>query len=234
MIITIFFGFIHINEQSSQIICIGRCADLVIDHTDSVVCLTNIQHGFDKILTIQTKHPSNTDNEILLQCLADCQLTFQLCLTVYIQRLIILAIWLPGLCALTIKHIVRADIGHLTIQFLAYICNILRAASIDCTDLCYFIVILCHVHSSPCCTMDHGIRIYFYNYFFNGFFISNIQSHIRCFCYHRIISNTTVVFLNIRTNTFMAALQQLIHHIMAQLTANACYKKLHVLSSSGF
>ena len=32
----------------------------------------------------------------------------------------------------------------------------------------------------------------------------------------------------------MAALQQLIHHIMTQLAANACYKKLHVLSSSGF
>ena len=51
----------------------------------------------------------------------------------------------------------------------------------------YFIVILCHIHSSPCCTVDHGIRIYFCNYFFNGILIGNIQSHIRCFCYRRTI-----------------------------------------------
>ena len=195
------------------------------------MCLADIQHSLDKVLTIQPKHPSNADDEILLQCLADCQLTFQLCLTVYIQRLIILAIWLPGLCTLTIKHIVRADIGHLTIQFLAYICNILRAACIDSTNLRYFIIILCHVHSSPCCTMDHGVRIYFCNYLFNSILIGNVQSDIRCFCYCRAICYTAVVFLNIRTNTFMATLQQFIHHIMSQLTANACYKKLHVLSS---
>ena len=198
------------------------------------MCLADIQHSLDKVLTIQPKHPSNADNEILLQCLADCQLTFQLCLTVYIQRLIILAIWLPGLCALTIKHIVRADIGHLTIQFLAYICNILRAARIDSTDFCHFIVILCHIHSSPCCTVNYSIRIYFCNNFLNSIFVGNVLCYIRCFCYRRTICYTAVVFLNIRTNTFMTALQQLIHHIMAQLTANACYKKLHVLSSSGF
>ena len=231
MIIAVLLGFIHIDEQSSQIICIGRCADLVIDHTDSIVRLADIQHGLNKVLTIQTEHPRNADNEILLQRLANCQLTFQLCLTVYIQRLIILTIRLPGLCALTIKHIVRTDIGHLTIQFLAYICNILRAACVDSTDFRHFIVILCHIHSSPCCTVDHGIRIYFCNNFFNGIFISNVQCHIRCFCYRRTICHTTVVLLNIRTHTFVTALQQFIHHIMSQLTTNACYKKLHVLSS---
>ena len=42
--------------------------------------------------------------------------------------------------------------------------------------------------------------------FFNGIFISNVQCHIRCFCYRRTICYTAVVFLNIRTHTFVTAL----------------------------
>ena len=206
MVIAVLLGFIHINKQSSQIICIGRCANLVINHADSSVRLADIQHGLNKVLTIQTEYPCDTDNEILLQRLADCQLAFQFRLAVYIQRLVILAVRLPRLCALTVKHIVRTDISHLAVQFLANICNVLRAACIDSTNLRNFIVILCHIHSSPCCTMDHGIRIYFCNYFLNSVLISNIQSHIRCFCYRRTICHTTVVLLNIRTHTFVTAL----------------------------
>lgn len=56
--------------------------------------------------------------------------------------------------------------------------------------------------------MDHGIRIYFCNYLFNSILIGNVQSDIRCFCYCRAICYTAVVFLNIRTNAFMATLQQ--------------------------
>ena len=198
------------------------------------MCLTNIQHGLNKVLTIQAKHPCNADNEILLQRLADCQLTFEFRLTIHIQRFVILAVRLPRLCTLTIKHIVCADIGHFAVQLLADICNVLSASSIDGTNFRYFIFILSHIHSSPCCTMDHGIRIYFCNYFFDIVLISNIQCYIWSLRHRRTISNTTVVFLNVRTYPFMATLQQLVHHIMAQLTANARYKKLHVLSSSGF
>ena len=79
--------------------------------------------------------------------------------------------------------------------------------------------------------VNHSILIYFCNYFFNSVFVSNIQIHIRCIHYCGFICHTAVVFLNIRTNTLMTALQQFIHHIMPQLTANTCYKKLHVLSS---
>ena len=84
MVVAVFISLIHIDKQSSQIISIGRCADLVIDHTDSIVRLADIQHGLDKVLTIQAKHPCNADNEILLQRLADCQLPFQFRLAVHI------------------------------------------------------------------------------------------------------------------------------------------------------
>ena len=84
MVIAVLFSFIHVDEQSSQIICIGRCANLVINHTDSIVRLADIQHGLNKVLTIHPKHPSNADDEILLQCLANCQFPFQLRLAVYI------------------------------------------------------------------------------------------------------------------------------------------------------
>ena len=110
--------------------------NLVINHADSSVRLADIQHGLNKVLTIQTEYPCDTDNEILLQRLADCQLTFQFRLAVYIQRLVIFAVRLPRLCALTVKHIIRADVGHFAVQFLADICNVLSAASIDGTDFC--------------------------------------------------------------------------------------------------
>ena len=231
MIIAVLLGLIHIDEQSSQIVCIGRCADLVIDHTDCVVCLADIQHGLNEIFTVQTKHPSNTDNKILFQRLADCQFAFQLRLAVHIQRLVILAVRLPRLCSLTIKHIVCADISHLAVQFLADICNVLSATCIDSTDFLHFIVVLCHIHSSPCCTVDHRIRIYFRNDFLNCILVRNIQGNIWCFCYCGAVCHTTVILLNIRAYTLMATLQQFVHHIMTQLTANTCHKKLHVLSS---
>ena len=58
MVIAVLFGLIHINEQSSQIICIDRCTNLVINHTDSIMRLANIQHSLDKVLTVQTQHPN--------------------------------------------------------------------------------------------------------------------------------------------------------------------------------
>ena len=195
------------------------------------MCLAYIQHRLNKVLTIQTEHPSNADNKILLQRLAYCQLTFQFRLAVYIQRLVILTIRLPRLGTLTVKHIVCADIGHLTVQLLADVCNILCATCVDSTDFRHFIVILCHIHSSPCCTVDHCVRVYFRNDFLNCTLVRNIQGNIQCFCYCGAVCHTTVIFLNIRSYTLMATLQQLVHHIMSKLTANTCYKKLHVPSS---
>ena len=226
MVISVLLGFIHIDKQSSQIICIGRCTDLVIDHTDSIMGLAYIQHGLDEIFTVQAEHPCNADNEILLQRLAHCQLTFQLRLTVHIQRFIALTIRLPRFCSLTVEHIVRADIGHLAVQPLADICNILGSASIDCTNFRHFVVILCHVHSRPCRTVDHSVRIHFRDNFLNSIFIRNIQCNIRSLRYRRTICHAAVVFLNVRTHTFMTTLQQFVHDIMSQLTANACYKNL--------
>ena len=55
-----------------------------LPYADSSVRLADIQHGLNKVLTIQTEYPCDTDNEILLQRLADCQLTFQFRLAVYI------------------------------------------------------------------------------------------------------------------------------------------------------
>ena len=103
------------------------------------------------------------------------QLTFQFRLTIHIQGLIVLAVRLPWLCSLTVKHIVCADICHFTVQLLADIRNVLRAASVDSTYFRHVFIILCHVHGRPRCAVDHGIRIHIRNCLFYGVPIGDIQ-----------------------------------------------------------
>ena len=136
---------------------------------------TNVQHGLDKILPVSSKDPGNADDKVLFKFPADRQLTFQFRLTIHIQGLIVLAVRLPWLCSLTVKHIVCADICHFTVQLLADIRNVLRAASVDSTYFRHVFIILRHVHGRPRCAVDHGIRIHIRNCLFYGVPIGDIQ-----------------------------------------------------------
>ena len=107
MIVTVFICLQHVHQKSCQIKCIRRRTDLVIHHSQCVVGLTHVQHGLDEILSVLTEHPGNADNEVLLQCLRHSQLSCQLCLSVHVQRFVVLAVRIPGSLTLSVKHVVR-------------------------------------------------------------------------------------------------------------------------------
>ena len=46
------------------------------------------------------------------------------------------------------------------------------------------------------------------------------------------VRHAAVAFLNIRSDAFMPAPDQLVHHVVAELAANTRHKKLHALTSA--
>ena len=110
MVVAVLIGFAHIHQKPCQVETIGRRTDLVIDYPDFIMGLAHIDHGLNEILTVQTEHPCNTDDKVLLQRVRNRQLAFQLGLTVDVQGLIVLAVRLPRLRSLAIEHIVCGQI----------------------------------------------------------------------------------------------------------------------------
>lgn len=80
----------------------------------------------------------------------------------------------PRLCALAIEHIIRANVCHLTVQLFTSACNILSTTSIDSADFFHFVIVFCHIYSSPCRAVDHSIRIYCCDYLFDSIFIGDV------------------------------------------------------------
>ena len=190
--------------------------------------LAHIDHGLNKVLAVQTEYPCNTNDEVLLQRVRHRQLTFQFGLAIDIQRLIVLTIRLPRLGSLSVKHIVRGQIEHFAIQFLAGISNVLGTACINFSNSFYLIVIFCHIHSSPCSTVDHRIRFDSFNHLGNRIFICDVQLYIVHSGNRATICDTCIGICHIRTDALMTSFIQFIHDIMAQLTINACYEELHI------
>ena len=69
-----------------------------------------IQHGLDKILSVLSKYPCDTYNEIFIQSAGYSKLPVQLCLAVYVQWFIVLTIRCPGCLPLSVKYIVCGKI----------------------------------------------------------------------------------------------------------------------------
>ena len=197
MIISILFCLYHIYQKTCKIKCIRRCTNLVIYNCKFIVCLTDIQHRLDKVLTVLAKYPCNTYDKVFVQITGYSKLSIQLCLSIYIQWSIILAIWLPWLCALSIKHIIRTDIYHLTIQFFTHLCDIFGTACINRMYDRLFIFILCIIYCCPCCTMHHNIWIHFAHYLFYRCSICNIHRNIWHCGYRSSVLNTAVFFLDV-------------------------------------
>ena len=136
--------------------------------------LRYIQHRFNKVLSIYSKYPCNTNDKVAFKIAADRLLTFQLCLSVNIQGLISSAIRLPWFCSLSVKYIVCGNVNHLAVKLFANLCNIFCPSGIDSTNLSHLILIFCKIYRSPCSTVDHNIRSAFCENFFYCFFICNI------------------------------------------------------------
>ena len=232
MIIAVFFGFIHINQQPRQIVCVRRRADLIVDHANRVVGFPDIQHRLDEILSIQAEYPRDADDEILLKRPADRQLTLELGLPIDVQRPVIPAIRLPRFGSLSVKHVIRADVCHLAAQLFAGVRHVLRASHIDRAHLFRLFGLLCQIHRRPRRAMDHSVRLYVRHDPLHSGSVGNIQRHIRRLRHRGAVRHAAIAFLNVRSDAFMAAPDQLVHHVVAELAANARHKKLHALTSA--
>ena len=99
---------------------------------------------------------------------------------------------------------------------------------IDLADLLHLVVILRQIHSRPGCTVYHHVRLDLRQHLLHSLFVCDIQLHIRHFRHSTAVCSSTVLRSDIGTNTLVPSLCQFIHHIMAQLSADACYKNFHI------
>ena len=227
MIVAVLLGLKHVHEQSCEVQCIGRCPDLIHDHAYSIVGLSDVQHGLDKVFSIEAEDPGDADDEILLEGPRDGLLTAELRLTIVVERRIILTVRLPRGLALTVEDVVGGDIDHLRIHELRGIGDVLHAVNIDRLYLRTVRLILCGIDRGPGRTVHDHIRMKLANDGGNLGTIRDIHLHIRHTGHRRIIHHTAVYRLDVRADTLIAALREFVHHIVAELTIDTCYKYVH-------
>ena len=227
MVVAVLFRFHHVHQQAGQIISIGGRTNLIVNHANFIMGLAHIHHSLNKVFPVQPKYPGNAHDKILFQCPDHCQFTFQLSLPVYIQRFVILIIRLPGSCTLPIKHIIRRKIQEFRIYSFGCLSHVQSAVCIHLAYQGYLVIIFCHVHGCPGRTVNHGIRFYFCKHSSYYFLICYIHTDVRHCSYSRTVRHAFISRRKIRTNTFIAAFRQFIHHVMAQLAINTGNKDSH-------
>ena len=227
MVIAVFFRFDHIHQQAGQIQGVGGRADLVTHHPQGIVFLAQSEHGFDKILSVFAKDPGDTDDEEFLQGVRHRLFALQFGLTIDIQRLVILAVGLPGHLALTVEDVVGGDIDHFAAQLFTDVCNVLSANSINCADFLDLVVVFCQIHSGPGSTMDHHIGASLCDGRIYGCGIGNIHGGIGHGTDSRAVLDAAVLGCNVAAYTRITAPCQLIHDVMAQLACHTGNKYFH-------
>ena len=106
MIISVSVSFDHVDQKAGQVKGIGRRPDLIADDTKLIMVFSEIQHGFDIVLSVKAKDPCNPDDIIFFKNPGYRQFPLQFCLSVDIQGTVALEIRIPGRAALTVKNIV--------------------------------------------------------------------------------------------------------------------------------
>ena len=230
MIIAVLVGDDHIHHEAGKVIRIGRCPDLVADNADGIMAFSDIQHGLDKILPVLAKYPGNPDDKEFLYVVVYRKLTVQLCLTVDVQWLVILAVRLPGSGSLTIEHVIGREIHHFDAQFFADFCNIFGTNHIDEADFFPFVLVLSGIHGGPCSAVYNCIRLAVCKDFFHRSGIGDIHAHIRHGGYRRAVPDSGIFRGKVGADAFVAAFMKLIHHIMSKLSCHTCHKQFHSFS----
>ena len=229
MVIPVLVGLDHVHQQPRQVQGIGGRADLVAHHPQLVVGLAQLQHGLDEVLAVQAEHPGDPHDEILLQPGADGQLAAQLRLAVVVQGLIVLAVRLPGGLALPIEHIVRGNVHHLAVLGLARRRQMSGAVHVDGPDLGLLVGVLGQVHRRPGGAVDHGVGPHLVHHLPHLLLIGDVHGHIGHPRHGGAVGDAAVYRGNVAAHALMAPAGQLVHHIVAQLTAHARYQYLHCL-----
>ena len=154
--------------------------------------LAQVQHSPDKVLSVHSEYPRGTDNKMLFYIIGNCQFPFQLCLPIDIQRIVILAVRLPWTAPLSVKHIVRRQVKHLTAYLLTCKRNIFGSCRIDHTDPFNLVLLLCHIHRRPCRTVNHRIRLLPGDNLIHRNFIRNVHSYIWHRCHSSAVCGPAV------------------------------------------
>ena len=114
---------------------------------------------------------------------------------------------LPGTGALSVKHIVRADIHHFAVQFFTDLGNVSRSVRIDSSAKRF--IVLRGIHCRIGCTVHHDIGSCLADNLFHTYLIGNVH------------------LVNVHTDGFYIPFGQLRHHIIAKLSLYTCYQYFH-------
>ena len=220
MVVAVFVGFDHIDQEPGQVIGIGGSADLVVDDAYGVMVFASVEHRLDKVLAVDAEDPRNSDDEVFVEKGADCQLSFQFALSVDVERRIVLVVRLPGAFALTVKDVVCADVDHFGVDGFGGLRDVARALRVDGVDFGAVLLVLSGIHGGPCRTVNDRIGMNGLDGLHHSFAISNVQPHI-IFLFN---------LLDIGADDFMFSYPQLVDAIMSQLSINACHKSSHAHS----
>ena len=179
MIITVLVRFNHIDEKSAQVERVSRRTNLVVNDADRIVSLAHLEHRLDEVLAIEAEHPCNANNEILFKRPAHSEFALELGFSIDVERFVILAVRFPRRSATAVKHVVRADIDHLCINFFSDASDVFCTFSVNCKDLRLLVFIFGKVHCRPGGAMHNYVRLHALDGFGNRSRIRNIHRHIR-------------------------------------------------------
>ena len=142
-------------------------------------------------------------------------------LSVIIQGRKVLAVRRPRRFSLPVEHVVGADIHHFAAERFAGFGKVFRAGHIDRVNLVFVFRVLGGVYRRPRGTVNHRVGLDLVQDPSDRGLIGNIQLYVGAVC-------------DIRADSFMSAALQLLHHIIAELTADAGNKYLHGFFPSSF
>ena len=84
MVAAVTVSLYHFHQKLCKIIGIGRRTDLVVHYTHRSPFLSQAQHGFDEILSVNAEYPGNADSKEFLHILLYCNLTLIFCQSINI------------------------------------------------------------------------------------------------------------------------------------------------------
>lgn len=103
------------------------------------------------------------------------------------------------------------------------------AVHVDGPDLGLLVGVLGQVHRRPGGAVDHGVRPHIVHHLPHLLLIGDVHGHIGHPRHGRAVCNAAVHRGDVTAHALMAPAGQLVHHIVAQLTAHARYQYLHCL-----
>ena len=201
MVTAVLVCLYHIHQKFCQIVSISRGSDLIIYHAQFIMCLGKIQHSFNKVLSIHSEYPGDSDDIILLQIFFYCQFSFVFRLSIDIQRLSFI-IRLPWSGAFSVKYVICTDIDHFQIQLFADLCNIFCPLRIDL--MTEFRIVFCCIYCGISCTVNH--RFHF-----------RLLDDLLYFC---CIGDIHLFY--VYTDSGMPAFGEFVHYIIAKLAFYTC------------